>query len=102
MAFSKSFPRTTEKSAYPTWEEIYLSDEEELQVEKESKAETIVLMKECIEDAKKIFSDKKLKDFQSDVINIAIALFEKRASHSVYKKENKAKEKFDKLFGQKS
>ncbi|NQU97870.1 hypothetical protein HQ533_00220 [Candidatus Woesearchaeota archaeon] len=102
MAFSKSFPRTIDKSTYPVWEEIYLSDEEEKAVEKQCKEENIVLMKECIDDAKKIFSEKNLKDFQSDVIKAAIALFEKRASHSVYWKENKAKEKFDKLFGEKA
>ena len=52
-------------------------------------------MKECIEDSKKIFQEKNLKPFQTDMVNIAIALFEKRASHSVYHKERKAKEKFD-------
>jgi len=101
MAFSKSFPRTIDKSTYPVWEEIYLSDEEEKAVEKECKEENITLMKECIDDAQKIFSEKNLKNFQSDVIKVAIALFEKRASHSVYWKENKAKEKFDKLFREK-
>ncbi|MBU1202176.1 MAG: hypothetical protein KJ583_05330 [Nanoarchaeota archaeon] len=100
MVFSKAFPRTTDKSAYPRWEEVYLSDEEELVVDKNCKVENIRLMKECIEDAKKIFKDKNLKDFQSDVINIAISLFEKRASHNVYWKENKAKEKFDELYSE--
>ncbi|MFH1770540.1 MAG: hypothetical protein ABH828_03205 [archaeon] len=99
MAFSKSFPRTVDKSSYPVWEEIYLSDEEEANQEQKCKDENVLLMKECIEDAKKIFSDKNLKDFQSDVIKIAISLFEKRASHEVFWKESKAKEKFDSLFG---
>ncbi len=99
MAFSKSFPRTTEKSTYPIWEEIYLSDDEEKQVDLETKNETISLMQECIDDAKKIISEKGLKDYQSDVISMAISLFEKRASHSVYKKEQKAKDKFDEKFG---
>ena len=98
MTFSKSFPRTTEKSAYPRWEEIYLSKEEEKLIDKECKSENLKLMKECIDDAKSIFKDKNLKDFQSDIINMAISLFEKRASHSVYWKENKAKEKFDELY----
>ena len=52
-------------------------------------------MKECVSDAKKIFSEQKLKDYQTDVIRIAVALFEKRASHTVYWKESKAKDKFD-------
>jgi hypothetical protein len=99
MAFSKSFPRTTEKSTYPVWEEIYLSDDEEKQVDHETKKDSISLMRECIDDAKQIISDKGLKDYQTDVIHMAISLFEKRASHSVYKKEQKAKDKFDEKFG---
>jgi len=98
MAFSKSVPKTTDKSAYPRWEEVYLTEEEEKTQEKKCKIENISLMKECVEDAKKIFSDENLKDFQSDVVKMAIALFEKRASHEVFWKESKAKEKFDKLF----
>ena len=57
-------------------------------------------MKECVDDAKEIMKDKGLKDYQTDLVNIAISLFEKRASHSIYWKENKAKEKFDKMFNQ--
>ena len=59
-------------------------------------------MKECMDDANKIFSDKNLKDFQSDVVKVAVALFEKRASHEVFWKESKAKDKFDELFGDKN
>jgi hypothetical protein len=59
-------------------------------------------MMECIEDAKKIFLEKNLKNFQSDIISLAIALFEKRASHEVYWKEAKAKDKFDKNIAKKS
>ena len=36
-----------------------------------------------------------MKEYQTDIINMAISLFEKRASHSVYWKESKAKDKFD-------
>jgi hypothetical protein len=99
MVFSKSFPRITEKSTYPVWEEIYLDDAEEKQADLETKNESTSLMKECIDDAKQIILDKNLKDYQTDVISMAISLFEKRASHSVYKKEQKAKEKFDEKFG---
>ncbi len=101
MAFSKSFPKTLDNSNYPRWEEVYLTNEEEAQADEKAREENILLMKECIEDAKKIFSEKKLKDFQSDIISIAISLFEKRTSHTVYHKENKAKEKFDELFAKK-
>jgi len=95
MAFSKSFAKTTEKSVYPKWVEIFLSEEEEKEEERKSREENIKLMKECVSDAKKIFSEQKLKDYQTDVIRVAVALFEKRASHIVYWKESKAKEKFD-------
>jgi len=95
MAFSKSFPKTTDKSVYPKWEEVFLTEAEEKEQDELSRKENIKVMQECIDDAKKVFADKKLKDYQTDVIRLAVALFEKRASHSVYWKENKAKEKFD-------
>ena len=95
MAFSKSFPKTTDKSVYPKWEEVFLTEKEEKEQDELSRKDNIKLMKECIDDAKAIFSDKKLKDYQTDIIKMAVALFEKRASHSVFWKESKAKEKFD-------
>lgn len=95
MVYSKSFPRTTDKSTYPIWEEVRLTDLEEKEQEIRTRKENIILMKECIDDAKKIIMDKNLKDYQTDIIHMAISLFEKRASHSVYYKEEKAKEKFD-------
>ena len=98
MPFSKSFPKQSKTSAYPQWEEISLTEEEEKAVEQESREENIKLFKECIEDAKKIMQEKSLKGYQTDLIHIAISLFEKRASHSIYWKESKAKEKFDGMF----
>ena len=50
------------------------------------------------EDAKAIMQEKGLRDYQTDLISIATALFEKRASHVIYHKESKAKEKFDEMF----
>jgi hypothetical protein len=98
MAFSRRFPRDVKGSQYPVWEEVYLSEDEEKKLEKAQRHENLVLMRQCIEDAKKIFFEEELKEFQSDVINTAIALFEKRASHSVYWKEESVKEKFDKAY----
>lgn len=97
MTFNKSFPRTVEGSNYPRWEEVYLNDAEENKAESLARSENIELMKECIRDAKEIFSNEKLKEYQTDIIHIAIALFEKRASHVVFHKETIAKEKFDKM-----
>ena len=98
MGFSKSFPRTVEGSTYPIWEEIKLTEKEEKEEEAKCRKKNISLMKGCVEDAKEVMKDKTLKNFQSDLINIAISLFEKRASHAVYWKESKAKKKFDELF----
>ena len=57
--------------------------------------ENLKIMDQCIEDAKLVIQRKNLKAYQTDLINIARALFEKRASHSIYFKERRAKEKFD-------
>ena len=96
MAFSKSFPRTSDKSVYPRWEEVYLTEKEEIEEEKRAREKNLQIMRECIDDAKNIFSEKNLKPYQTDTIHVAIALFEKRASHQVFWKERKCKEKFDK------
>ena len=99
MGYSKSFPHTTDKSVYPKWEEIKLTDQEEQEQEVKARYDNIKKMNECIEDAKNIIETNSLKPYQTDMINIAIALFDKRGSHEVYFKENKAKEKFDEKFG---
>ena len=96
MSFSKSFPRTIKGSSYPQWEEIFLSDKEEEKIEDKAKQENLKLMKESLDEAKNIFKGKQLKDFQTDIVRMAIALFEKKSSHVVYWKESKCKEKFDK------
>jgi len=95
MAFSKSFPRTIKGSSYPIWEEVFLSETEEEEQEKECRKENIHLMQECISDAKGIIELKNIDP--KEVIAVAQSLFDKRASHVVYWKENKAKEKFDSI-----
>ena len=98
MPFSKSFPKQSKTSAYPQWEEITLTEEEEKAVEQKSRQENINLFKQCIEDAKYLLIGKGLNESDSGIIGVAIALFEKRASHEIYWKENRAKEKFDEMF----
>ena len=97
MVFKKSFPKTTGGARYPTWEEVALSTEEELEQEKKARIENLKIMDQCVEDAKLFITRKNLKSYQTDLVNIALALFEKRASHVVYWKERKAKERFDEL-----
>jgi hypothetical protein len=94
MPFSKRFPRT--EKGYTVWDEVFLTEAEEDAVEAQSRAQNIELMKRCLHDAEQLVKEKGMKDFQSNVVSIAIALFEKQASHSVYWKENLTKEKFDK------
>lgn len=48
----------------------------------EQRREDVVLMLECIEDAKIIVKEKRLMESQTSIVNIAIALFENR----IYKK----------------
>ena len=98
MPFSKSFPKQSKTSAYPQWEEITLTEEEEKAVEQKSRQENINLFKQCIEDAKYLLIGKGLNESDSGIIGVAIALFEKRASHEIHWKENRAKEKFDGMF----
>ena len=95
MTFSKRFPREVKGSSYPRWEEIKLSDDEERAIDASARQENMSLLKECINDAKTIAIDRGLKPFETSVVQLAIALFEKRSSHVVYHKEQKAKDKFD-------
>jgi hypothetical protein len=95
MVFSKRFPRATEGSVYPKWVEISLTEEEEKEIEQVAREENAKLFRECIEDSEKIVAERNLKTYQTDIISIASSLFDKRASHVVYLKERKCKEKFD-------
>ena len=95
MVFSKSFPKKVEGSSYPIWEDIYLSKDEEQKAEVKAREENMEIMKECISDATKISDELKLSNYQSDVVRIACSLFDKRASHEVFHKEEKCKEKFN-------
>ena len=87
MVYSKNFPRSVEGSNYPCWEEIYLTLEEEEQEEEKSRQDNINIMKQCVDDARQIMEVKGLKDYQSDLINMALALFRKRASYGLHYKE---------------
>lgn len=96
MTFVKRFPKTSDKSAYPIWIEISLTAEEEEQAEQKCRKENAKLMSHCLEDARQIIHKHKLLESQINIIETAKALFEKRASHEIYYKEELAREKFDK------
>lgn len=98
MAFSKSFPRRMEGVSYPVWEDIYLSEKEEEEMETKARKENYRIMMQCIKDSQSLFDKFQLTRYQPDIINVATSLFDKRASHPVFWKEALCKEKFDKKY----
>lgn len=96
MVFVKSFPKNIKGTSVPIWEEIKLSDEEEKEVERKGVQVHYAMMRECIDDARKMLQEKGYGS-DENVISVAIALFEKRASHTVFMKEQKTREKFEEM-----
>lgn len=94
MVFSKTFPKTVPGTNYPVWEEVFLTEEEEKQVEDQCKKENFQLLDESLQEAKALAIKTGMNE-DKNIVQMAIALFEKRASHVVFWKESKAKEKFD-------
>jgi hypothetical protein len=94
MVFSKSFPKYFGKSI---WEIVSIDDSLEKEVEKRVLNENVVFMERSIENARQIFIQMKLKPVQSDIVIVAIALFEKRACHELYHKEDACKRIFSNL-----
>ncbi|MBN1544758.1 hypothetical protein JW898_04840 [Candidatus Woesearchaeota archaeon] len=99
MVFSKNFAREVEGSNFPKWEEIFLSAQEEREREQVARQENLFLMRQCIADARNVLKDEHMMDMQSHVLSVAMSLFKKRASHAVFYKEEKCKEKFLKYWG---
>lgn len=93
MGFKKSFRQTSDKSAYPKWVEVELNEEEEKDAAKTARQKNVKIMMQSIEDAKLVKQEKGLDS--SDITDVAKSLFDKRASHTVFHKERKAREKFD-------
>lgn len=96
MAFSKAFPKRSDKSVYPQWEDVTLTPEEERRAEEACREENNRIMAQCLTDAEKLLTGKGMKGYETSLSQVASALFEKRASHVAYWKEELAKEKFDK------
>ncbi len=99
MAFSKTYPRELPGTKIPKWEEVFLTAQEEREREQVARQENHYLMRQCIADAKNILKTEKLINIQSHVLQMGMTLFRKRASHVVFYKEQKCKEKFQKYFG---
>jgi len=97
MAFSKTFPRKIAENAPPIWEEVFLTEEEEKEVEEMCRKTNFRLLDQSLEDAKHLAIKNGINTDEIRT-NLAIALFEKRASHVIFCKDHKAKEKFDRMF----
>lgn len=96
MVFNKTFPRQVPGSNYPVWEEIKLTEDEERRVEEACQQANYQLMDVSLQEARSL-AIKHGMNTEDNVARLAVALFEKRASHVVFWKENKAKEKFDQI-----
>jgi hypothetical protein len=83
---------------YPVWEEMFLSAQEEREAEQVARQENQFLIRQCIADAREILKDEGFMDIQSHVLSVAMSLFKKRSSHTVYYKEEKCKDKFQKYW----
>lgn len=100
MVFSHRLPRNVKGSTYSIWEEITLTDAEEREVEVAAYERNRTLLRECLQDAEQLMRERNMKPFQNDLVQLASELFNKRASHEVFWKEAKCKEKFDLLWKQ--
>jgi hypothetical protein len=98
MVFSKSYPRELNTGS-TRWEEMFLTAQEEREREQVARQENLFLIRQCIADARNVLKDEKMMDMQSHVLSMAMTLFKKRASHAVFYKEEKCKEKFLKYWG---
>ena len=94
MTFSKTFPKTVPGTNYPIWEEIFLTEEEEKQVEEICRKSNFQLMDNSLQEAKMLAIKHGMNE-DCNIVHIAKSLFEKKASHVVFWKESRAKEKFD-------
>ncbi|MBI2019291.1 hypothetical protein HYS95_01310 [Candidatus Daviesbacteria bacterium] len=101
MAFSKAFPRQVSGSSSPVWEEVLLSEEEEKEAEEKCQRENFCLLDASLQEAKALAIKHGINS-GANVTRMAIALFEKKASHQVFWKEKMAKEKFERWCGQQS
>jgi hypothetical protein len=91
---TKSFPK--DESNRTTWQEVMLTPAEERGEEERARTENLSLLKQCLEDAAGIMKAKSLQPYQSDLVLMAVTLFGKRASHAVYWKDEKCRDKFEK------
>ena len=91
----KSFPVQAGENSQTVWKEIGLTPKEEFVEEQKARRDYLSLMKICIDDARKLMDEKGMPEYQADIMNIALNLFRKRASHVSYWKDLRCREKFE-------
>ena len=62
-------------------ERVFLSAQEEREREQVCRRENLILLRQCIGDARNIIRSEKLMDMQSHVLSLASTLFNMRARH---------------------
>jgi hypothetical protein len=97
MSFVKTYPREMPGTNQTRWEEIVLDPQEEKEEEQRARLENIYLLRQCIADARNVMIDEDLGNYNSQVINLAVSMFQKRASHAVFYKEKRCRLKFEEL-----
>lgn len=70
-----------------------LTAQEERETEQVCRQENLYLLRQCLADARNIMKDEKLMDMQNHTIQMAIALFEKRAENIAEHKQQKIQQK---------
>lgn len=95
MTFTKRFPKDIATSPYPQWIEVTLSDEEERSVEESVRKQHAKLLVRCVQDAKQVAKSSEVHADPAELVSLAKALFDKQASHVVFHKEARAREKFE-------
>ena len=89
------------------WKSLYLTGEEEVKIEEDAQLEHEQIMEACMKDARRIYYYTKMgarSTLESELskindpalyMSIAIALFEKRANHTFFYREQAARNKFE-------
>ncbi|MCF7861294.1 hypothetical protein K9M79_03525 [Candidatus Woesearchaeota archaeon] len=93
MTYIKSFPRTKDSTTH--WVDIKLDDKEEQKVSAIHRNLNKNLYQQCLKDAAVILEKSEMKEFQTNIVQIATALFNKRSSHLVYSKDSYCREKLE-------
>ncbi len=90
MSLAKRFPvevnrEVTKKETQ--WEEYNLSSEEVRRIYNQSMARHKKLFSACFETAKTLLEEQGAKPYQTSLVNVALALFNKHARHEHYMQE---------------